>query len=351
MRPPSPVRLSVLIVTWNCRAAVSRTLAALVGQLGPEDELVVVDNASEDGTADAVADAVPAATLLRNAENVGFAPACNQAAEAAGGDLLLLLNPDATPAPGLADAIRRPLEDGRGWAAWMGLVTTDAGRAINTSGGVIHFTGIAWAGLSGRPVSEAPRGPREVAFASGACMAVPREVWTAQGGFSPEFFMYHEDVDLSLRLWLGGGRVGIEPAARVDHDYEFDKGAAKWRLLERNRWATLVRTYPAPLLALLMPALIATEIALVFASLGSGWGRQKAAAYVDTLRALPRLLAERRRVQAGRRASAARFADVLTPRLSSSYLGRAGSSRALNALLAGYWAAVRALLRASSARR
>jgi GT2 family glycosyltransferase len=338
-------------VTWNCRAAVSRTLAALVGQLGPEDELVVVDNASADGTADAVAHVAPGAVVLRNSENVGFAPACNQAAEAAGGNLLLLLNPDATPAPGLADAIRRPLEDGRGWDAWMGLVTADGGRAINTSGGVIHFTGIAWAGLSGRPVSEAPPGPREVPFASGACMAVPREVWRARRGFSADFFMYHEDVDFSLRLWLGGGRVGIEPAARVDHEYDFHKGAAKWRLLERNRWATLIRTYPGPLIALLTPALVATEIALLFVSLSSGWGRQKAAAYADTLRALPRLLTERRHVQSGRRASAAQFADVLTPRLSSSYLGRAGSSRALNALLVGYWATVRALLRASSARR
>ncbi len=351
MHPFAPVRLSVLVVTWNCRAAVSQTLAALADQLAPDDQLVVVDNASEDGTADAVAQLMPHATVLRNAENVGFAPACNQAAEAARGDLLLLLNPDATPAPGLCDAIRRPLRDGRGWDAWMGLVTADDGRTINTSGGVIHFTGIAWAGEAGEPVSKAPGRPREVPFASGACMAVPRTVWQAQGGFSPDFFMYHEDVDLSLRLRLGGGRIGIEPDARVDHEYEFHKGPAKWRLLERNRWATIIRTYPGALLALLAPALLATELALVAASLAGGWAPQKARAYADTLRALPRLLRERRHIQSTRQVSAGQFAAVFTPRLSSSYLGRAASSGTLNAMLALYWAAVRAVLRESSTRR
>ena len=350
VQSPAPVPLSVLVVTWNCRTAVTQTLAALATQLQPGDQLVVVDNASTDGTADAVADVVPGATVLRNAENVGFAPACNQAAEAARGDLLLLLNPDATPAPGLCDAIRRPFGDGRGWAAWMGLVTAGGGRTINTSGGAIHFTGIAWADESGEPASQVSR-PREVPFASGACMAVPRATWLAQGGFSPEFFMYHEDVDLSLRLRLGGGRIGLEPDARVDHEYEFHKGPAKWRMLERNRWATIIRTYPGALLALLAPALLATELALMAVSLGAGWGPQKARAYADTFRALPRLLRERRRIQSTRQVSAAQFAEVFTPRLSSAYLGRAASSKPLHALLWIYWAAVRAVLRASSTRR
>jgi len=351
VHPPAPVRLSVLVVTWNCRAAVRKSLAALGDQLGPGDQLVVVDNASADGTADAVSEVVPGAIVLRNAANVGFAPACNQAAEAASGDLLLLLNPDATPAPGLCEAIRRPLQDGRGWGAWMGLVTADGGRTINTSGGVIHFTGIAWAGESGQPVEQAPPAPREVPFGSGACMAVPRAVWLEQGGFSPHFFMYHEDVDLSLRIRLAGGPIGIEPEARVDHDYEFHKGPAKWRLLERNRWATIVRTYPGALLVLLAPGLLATELALMAVSLAAGWAPQKALAYADTLRALPRLLRERRRIQATRRVRAGEFAAVFTPRLSSAYLGRAASSRALNAMLSLYWAVVRALLRSPSTRR
>src|SRR5690606_6019201 len=103
---------------------------------------------------------------------------------------------------------------------------------------------------------------RAVGFASGACLALPRRAWEALGGFSPDFFMYHEDVDLSLRMRLIGGRVGVDPAARVHHDYAFAKGPAKWRALERNRWATIVRCYPGPLLAAVAPALLALELAL-----------------------------------------------------------------------------------------
>jgi GT2 family glycosyltransferase len=325
---------------------VGESLPILVAELGAADELIVVDNASTDGTADAVAAVAPAARLIRNSENTGFAAAANAGAEAAQGDLLVLLNPDAVPAPGFGEAIRRPLADGRGWDAWMGLVTAESGRIVNTRGGVVHFTGIAWAGGAGNPIGDAPRGPMEVTFASGACMAVPLEVWNRTGGFPSGFFMYMEDVDLSLRLRLSGGAIGIEPNARVDHDYEFSKGPAKWRALERNRWAVLLRVYPAALLGLIGPALLLTELALLPISLVGGWGGQKLLANLDVLGSLPRLLRERRKIQRARRVGAAEFARHLTSELSSPHLGRPGGWAPLNWGLRAYWRAVLWLLRA-----
>ena len=340
---PAPVsreaasRLSVVIVTYNSRAAVAAALPALCAQFGPGDELVVVDNASIDGTVEAVREIAPAATVVRSERNVGFAAGANAGARAATGDLLVFLNPDATPAPGFVEAIRAP----RGaWSAWMGLVTAENGRVVNTSGGVVHFTGIAWAGHA------AARGPCEVAFLSGACLAVPRQEWERAGGFGEAFFMYQEDVDLSLRLRLAGGRLGVEPAAVVDHDYEFAKGPAKWRMLERNRWATILRCYPGTLLALCAPALLATELALLGVAAAGGWLPQKLAAAGQTLRALPRLLRERRAVQATRTVSAAEFAAWLTPDLDSPFLGRAGRSKLVRWGLRSYW---RLVLRALGA--
>ena len=183
-----------------------------------------------------------------------------------------------------------------------------------------------------------------MAFVSGACLAVPRAVWERAGGFSEPFFMYQEDVDLSLRLRLAGGRLGVEPAAIVDHDYEFAKGGAKWRLLERNRWATIIRTYPGALLLAVVPALLATELALLVVAAAGGWLPQKLAAAADTARALPRLLRERREVQATRTVSVTEFAAALTPDLDSTFLGRAGRSSLLNAALRAYWRIVLAVL-------
>jgi GT2 family glycosyltransferase len=340
--------LSVVVVTFNCREAVNRSLPPLVEQLADGDELIVVDNASSDGTEAAVRELAPGAMTVEPGTNLGFAAGCNAGAERATGELLLLLNPDAVVRPGFRDAIERPLAEGRGWAAWMGLVTAQGGRVVNTEGGVVHFTGIAWAGGAGRPLERDGAGVAgEVAFASGACLAIPRQAWERAGGFPGEFFLYHEDVDLSLRLRLGGGRIGIEPRAEVDHEYEFEKGAAKWRFMERNRWATILRTYPAPLLALLAPALLATELALVGVSIAGGWGRQKLLAWADLVRWLPRLLRERRAIQARREIGAREFAAALTAELSSPYLGPVAGVAPLRWALRAYWSVVPPLLGAA----
>jgi GT2 family glycosyltransferase len=338
-------RLSVVVVTYNCREAVGRSLPRLTDQLRDGDELVVVDNGSTDGTPEAVRELAPGAALLEPGTNLGFAAGCNAGAARASGELLLFLNPDAVVSEGFRAAIARPLEDGRGWAAWMGLVTAEGGRVVNTEGGVVHFTGIAWAGGAGRRLdAAAEREPREVAFASGACLAIPRDRWVRADGFPGEFFLYHEDVDLSLRMRLAGGKVGFEPGAVVDHEYEFEKGPAKWRYMERNRWATIVRTYPASLLALVAPALVATELALIGISIAGGWARQKLLAWGDVVRWLPRLRRERRAIQSGREVTGREFAAALTAELSSPYLGRVGAAAPLRWALRVYWSVVRALL-------
>lgn len=281
--------------------------------------------------------------MIETGANLGYGAANNLGAALAHGQLLVFLNPDALVQPGFRDAIVAPFGE-RGWLAWQGLVTAQDGTVVNTRGGVVHFTGIAWAGGAGDPVASAPPGGGEPGFASGACLAIPRDEFERHEGFAEEFFLYHEDVDLSLRVRLAGGRLGVAEAARADHAYEFDKGAEKWRYLERNRWATVIRTYPAALLVLLMPALIATDVALWPVAVAGGWGGQRLLALADTLRSLPRLLAERRRIQATRVISAATFAAALTPDLDSTFLGAASKSRALRSLLRAYWRAVTALL-------
>jgi GT2 family glycosyltransferase len=336
--------LSVLIVAWNSREELARTLPALLPELGEGDELIVVDNASTDGTAEAMAGLAPAARVVPGGGNLGFAAGCNAGAAQARGELLVVLNPDAAPRPGWGEAIRRPHVDGREWGAWQALVAEGDGTTINSAGNPVHFTGIVWAGGHGRPLADAPPA-REVTALSGACLAIPRRTWGRLGGFPERFFLYHEDVDLSLRLRLGGAAIGIEPAAVVDHDYEFGAREHKWRWLERNRWAFLIRVYPTSLLVLLAPALLLTELALIPASFAAGWGRQKLAAIGEVIRWLPRLLHERRQIQATRTVSAAEFASWLTPDLDSPFIPSIARSTLARILLRGYWRAVRLLLR------
>jgi len=335
--------LSVLIVAYESGDDLEKTLPALLPELAEGDELVVVENRPGDGSLEVVRELAPAARTVRMGRNTGFTGGCNAGAEAAQGDLLVILNPDAVPQPGFGEAIRRPWREGRGWAAWQALVTDAAGGTVNSTGNPIHFTGIVWAGDNGKPVGEAPPAG-EVPAASGACLAIPLENWRRVGGFPAEFFMYHEDVDLSVRLRLTGAPVGIEPAAVVAHDYEFGASDDKWRWLERNRLAFVVRTYPAPLLLLLAPALFGTELALLLVSALGGWGGKKLRANLEFLRWLPRLLGERREIQRQRAVSAGEFASWLTPDLDSELISPLVRTWPARLALRGYWRVVRSLL-------
>jgi GT2 family glycosyltransferase len=340
----APVSLSAVIVAHNSLAALRVALPPLLEQLGPQDEVIVVDSGSTDGLAAELPRVAARARLISPGANVGFAAGANRGAASATGDVLVLLNPDAIVQPGWSEAIRAPW--GGPWDAWMGLVLLDDGEHINTSGGILHFTGLGWSGHVGESVAAAPSLPTEVAFLSGACMALPRVRWHELGGLPEEFFMYCEDVDLSLRFRLYGGRLAVIPDAIVRHDYEFAKGKLKWRLLERNRWATVIRTYPGSLLVLVMPALMAAELAVWITALTAGWGTMKFRATTDLVRALPRLFRERHTIQSRRNITAAAFATHLTPELSSPYLGGGGIAErsAVVSALRLYWRAVLAVL-------
>ena len=110
MRPT----LSLLIVAYDSRDDLIKTLPALLPELGDGDELIVVDNKPGDGSAELVRELAPAARIVATGANSGFAGGCNAGAAEASGDLLVILNPDAAPQPGFGEAIRRPWVDGRG---------------------------------------------------------------------------------------------------------------------------------------------------------------------------------------------------------------------------------------------
>ena len=340
------VTLSVVIVAWNSAGYLARTLPALASEVSDGDEVIIVDNDSADDLESAVSAHLPAATVVDMGRNAGYTAAINAGTAVATGDLLVVLNPDAMPEPGFGEAIRRPAEEGSPWAAWMALVVCEENgrRVINTRGNPVHFTGFSWAGGHGSEVPVAAGDETLPAAASGACLAVRPDVWNRVGGFAEEFFLYHEDTDLSLRLRSQGELIGIAGGAVVDHEYDFGRSGQKWLWLERNRWAMIIRNYPAALIVLLAPALIATELALIPVAARGGWLPQKLAAWRQVVLRLPRLLGERRRIQSVRSLSARHFADLLTADLDSRFFPDFVRSGPVRLVLRAYWQLVRGLL-------
>ncbi|HEX8206843.1 MAG TPA: glycosyltransferase family 2 protein [Solirubrobacteraceae bacterium] len=334
--------VAVVIVAHDSAGDLPRTLGALGEQLRDGDEVVVVDNASTDGSAEVARRA--GVEVIETGANVGFAAGCHVGVRATSAPLVLLLNPDCEPAPGCLDALRAVADERPGWGAWQALVTLPGGEVVNTAGNLVHYLGFGWAGRLDEPVASVPNHPHEVGFASGAAMVVRRTAWERAGGFDERYFMYGEDLDLSLRLRLAGHGVGLAPAARVAHEYAFTKGDYKWFYLERNRWWTVLAAYPAPLLALVLPALLVFEVVLLLASWRGGWLRAKLRAQAAVVRDLPRILARRRAVQATRTVSAREFADGFVASLDSPNLAMGRAVPGAEPLQALYWRLVRALL-------
>lgn len=336
--------LAVVVVTHNSADSIATLLRELGDQLRPDDELVVVDNASSDGTAELARSLGPLVRVIESPGNVGFGAGCQVGAHATEAPLLFFINPDCRLTPGCLDHLRAAAAEKPEWGAWQATVLLPDGR-INTDGGVVHYIGIGWAGDCGKPVEVMAAREHEIGFPSGAALVIRRPMWDQVGGLDPSYFMYSEDLDLGLRLWLAGSAVGVVPQARVIHSYEFDKGAQKWFWLERNRWRTLLSVYPRALLFVLAPMLIATELVLLVVAARDGWLTSKLRAQAALLRSLPEIARRRRSVQATQRVGVAAFSSHLTSSLDSEYLSLANKPWAV-ALQAAYWRAAQWALRA-----
>lgn len=346
-RPPEDA-VAVVVVTHQSAADLPELVRTLIPQLRADDEVVIVDNASTDGTPEVAGALDERVVVIETGANLGFAGGCQVGSQATGAPLLLFLNPDSQPQPGCLARLRGPAAAQPEWAAWQATVLMPDGT-ISGSGGVVHYLGIGWAGDSGRPASVLPSGGREIPYPSGAAMVVRRAVWEELGGLDRDYFMYGEDLDLGLRLWLAGYRVGSVPSSWVIHDHQFDKGAFKWFWLERNRWRTVLSVYPAPLLVLVAPALVAADAGLVAVAAREGWLRPKLRAQLAVLRDLPHTLRRRRAVQRTRRTGAADFASHLTSSLDSPFL--TGVPPLLGRAQARYWSLVLVALRLLPRRR
>jgi len=298
--------------------------------------VLVVDNGGEVGDRDGV-------TVVRPGENLGFAAGNNRGAREAGGEALVFLNPDTVAPDGALDELVRPLEDPSVGIVSARLRLLDEPELLNSAGNEVHVTGIAWAGLYGQPASSVTE-VRDVAFPTGAAMAIRRELFDELGGFTEELFMYQEDLILGWRVRLRGLRVVVNPAADVYHDYEFGRNADKQYLLERNRLVFVLSSYSPRLLLLLSPVLVSTEAAMLVLALKEGWAREKVAGWGWLLRHLGWLRRQRRETQGLRRVRDRELAPYLSAEIAPGMIPVPAPIRAVNPLVARYWALVRRAL-------
>lgn len=273
--------ISVVIVTYQSETLIGPVLDALSTDTAGDPEIIVVDNASTDGTARVVKDR--GFEVLEQPSNLGFAAGCHVGAEAASGDTLIFLGHDTVPSPGWLLPLAEAVADPSIGAAMATIEDASRPGTFNTSGGHLTYYGLAWVSDLGARILDSSGELVDVAFPSGAATAIRRVVWDTFGGFRKSLFMYHEDSDLGWRLRMAGLRVVRVPSAHVVHDYDFSRAANKMYYLERNRHILLSTNYRRSTRVFLGPAFLIADLGIWFIARRDGWLSEKARARRDAL--------------------------------------------------------------------
>lgn len=260
-RTPLRPAISVIIVNWNGRDALERCLRSLepVAFGGKGTELIVVDNGSSDGSVELLERAFPSARVIRNAENIGFAPAVNQGIRDARGEYVALVNNDVVATEGWLEELKRALDtDPRRWAAAAQMRYLHQPGRINSAGFLVDLAGRARDRNDGMPASNEPTEPIEVFGASGGAVLLRRNVIDEIGPFDERYFAYLEDVDLAWRARRAGYTCTYVPAAVVLHEHSATSNRVrglKTYLSVRNHVWMLAKNASTPQLVVAAPVL------------------------------------------------------------------------------------------------
>jgi O-antigen biosynthesis protein len=243
--------VTVVMVTYNRWDLTKEALRLLAEVTEARYEVVIVDNASTDGTVDQLTQ-VSGARILCNPRNLGFGPATNQGAAMARGRHLLLLNSDAWVRPGWLEPLLDIADAESG-------VSAVAPKLLYPDGRLQEAGSIVWRDARVRQYGDGdvPSRPeynfrRTVDYASAACLLVRRSAFVSVGGFDPRFApVYCEDVDLCLALAAGPGRVVYQPRSVVEHVRGASSGSGvnsarieRNRRLLRARWRSVLDRRP-----------------------------------------------------------------------------------------------------------
>jgi GT2 family glycosyltransferase len=250
--------VSVIVVNWNGEAYLAECVDSLIEQTYPRTEIIVVDNASTDGSVRLLTERYGGKIrLVLNQTNLGFTGGNNAGMVVAAGAYVLLINNDAVAdSEWVSRLIREAETDERIGMCASKIVSYDDPSVIDSTGLLLASDGLG----RGRGRLERDTGqfnePEEVLIPSGCAGLYRKAMLDEVGLFDEQFFMYCDDVDLGLRGRVAGWRCRYVPDAVVRHRYSKSAGRYSLRkvfLVERNRVWVMLKSYPWSLVALSLP--------------------------------------------------------------------------------------------------
>lgn len=294
-------KVAIIYLSFHCEPYMPDVVRALEKLTYPKDRVafVIVDNPHpEYGSSVAYIQreimpksglAIPEVVLIANDENLGFACGNNKGAEWAleqGYDYIYFHNNDAFMDSNCLGPLVEAMEHDPKIVIAQSLVRLHPEtEKINTTGNAIHFLGFGYCRDYKMRVNDvALPAVGDVPYASGSSIMLNTKFVQQHGAWDKDFFLYHEDMDFSLRARALGKRVVMVRDSVMYHKYEFKRSISKYYWMERNRFAVLLMYYRWGTLLLILPALVATELGTLFISFLTGWWKEKLKVYLYWLK-------------------------------------------------------------------
>lgn len=314
-------KVTVVVVNWNGEQFLERCLTALLAQTVKPHEIILLDNASTDGSL-GIARRFPAVRVMALEQNTGFARGNNLAIEAASArsEWIALINPDAFAAPRWLEALLAAAESRPDFAVFGSkLVNAADSSLLDGTGDACHISGLVWRTAHGVPVSALGESACEIFSPCAAAALYRRSALLDVGGFDEDFFCYAEDVDLGFRLRLAGYRCLYVPQSVAHHVGSGTTGGQHSDFSvyhgHRNLVWMFVKDMPGLLFWLLLPLHLALNLVSIVRFTLRGQGGVMLRAKRDALLGLPKMWRKRREIQKNRLASVGQIWRVLDKRL------------------------------------
>lgn len=304
--------VTAVIPSHNGGERLVRTIEALEQQTLPLAAIIVVDDASDDGSSARVMKRFPDVCVLRLEANAGPSVARNAGLRRASTDLVLLVDHDIYLDPDCVERLTRALREGEVIAACPRILLHPERDIVQADGAEPHFVGTLALNNGSRRAGELPPGGTALVGAvPSGCLLVQREPVLEAGGFDELIFFYFEDLELSVRLRVLGHRFVVVPSAQAYHDRGAGTAGLAFRgqgsyparrllLTLRHRLLVILVYYQLRTLLVLAPALLLYEVASLAMALSRGLGGEWVRAWIWQLRHASVLLDRRKRMQRAR---------------------------------------------------
>jgi GT2 family glycosyltransferase len=348
--------VTACVINHNGERYLPDSLGAAVAQGQRFAEIILVDDASQDGSVDLARARFPGIRIVQLTRNAGAAAARNTALREAQTELVLLFDNDVTLAPDCASELVRALH-ARPYAAIAVPLVIYAHRpdTVQWAGAGCHYLGMQ-APEGDLPLVSVREGVRPVRSLISACFLLDRARLARAETFDEAFFIYQEDHDLGVRVRAHGREIVLVPTARCHHGH--GTAGLSVRLigtysrrrvlyLIRNRWRFMLKVYSLRSLAVLAPMLLLYELIQLVVALEKGWGREWLRAVGAVMRDRQNLLRLRREFQRSRTVPDRALLEGgrlgFRPELTVNGLERA-AKRCLDGLAQVYWRCARRLV-------